>query len=124
EDGAGHRPHRSSDATASGRAPPRMRMGSSTKECRGDGPALRTVRHAPFVPTRLHGGCVMRMPRWLLVVACLFLVGCGSAPSEPSAKMPSVDVTAKWLGTYATIVGAMPVELALPQTDASVTGNA
>ncbi len=65
------------------------------------------------------------MSRWSLMVACLFLAGCGSAPSPPAAKMPpSVNVTGKWLGTYVTNVGTMPVELMLQQTDANVTGNA
>jgi hypothetical protein len=67
----------------------------------------------------------MRMSRWSLVIGSLFLFGCGSAPSVPTAKMlPSVDVTGRWVGTYATNVGTMPVELLLKQDNANVTGTA
>ena len=63
--------------------------------------------------------------RALLAIACLLLVGCGTAASTPSAKVaPTVDVTGRWSGTYATNVGPMPVELTLKQNDANVTGDA
>ena len=67
----------------------------------------------------------MTMPRWLLAIASLILLGCGSAPSAPAAKQPpSVDVSGRWMGTYATNVGTMPVELVLTQNTADVTGTA
>ena len=67
----------------------------------------------------------MTMSRWSLAIASLVLLGCGSAPSAPVAKQaPSVDVTGRWMGTYATNVGTMPVELVLKQADADVTGSA
>jgi hypothetical protein len=67
----------------------------------------------------------MTISRWPLAIACVLVFGCGTAPSTPAAKSPpSVDVTGKWLGTYATNVGTMPVELTLQQTNADVTGNA
>jgi len=67
----------------------------------------------------------MTMSRWSLAIASLLLFGCGSTPSAPAAKQPpSVDVTGRWMGTYATNVGTMPVELVLKQDSANVTGTA
>ena len=63
--------------------------------------------------------------RPFLAIACLLLVGCAGAASAPAAKAPpTVDVTGKWSGTYATNVGPMPVELSLKQVDADVMGDA
>jgi len=63
--------------------------------------------------------------RPLLAMTCLLLAGCAGAASAPVAKMPpTVDVTGRWSGTYATNVGPMPVELSLKQVDADVTGDA
>ena len=67
----------------------------------------------------------MTIFRWSLAIGSLLLFGCGSAPSAPAAKMPpSVDVTGRWMGTYVTNVGTMPVELVLKLDDANVTGTA
>ena len=67
----------------------------------------------------------MTIARWSLAIGSLLVFGCGSAPSAPVAKMPpSVDVTGRWMGTYVTNVGTMPVELVLKQDDANVTGTA
>lgn len=67
----------------------------------------------------------MRISRWSLAIGSFLLFGCGSSPSAPVAKMPpSVDVTGRWMGTYVTNVGTMPVELVLKQDDSNVTGTA
>jgi len=67
----------------------------------------------------------MAMSRWWVAIGSLLLFGCGSASPAPAAKSPpSVDVTGRWAGTYATNVGTMPVELVLKQDNANVTGTA
>jgi len=63
----------------------------------------------------------MKPIRWSLVIACLLLVGCATAPS--ANQPPTVDVTGSWTGLFTWAYGISPITLVLRQTGTEVTGE-